>query len=273
MITRAISIDRPARRARGRGLTVLEIMIVMAVIGMLSYLAYSGFRIISSAALTEDTNDLGAVLRRTQSLSLESGESLRVVFDLDHQTYWVEACVGSPTMARGEEEPKVDPETVRKELEKARDRLATLPPGALKADSPEQEAAIAAALAGQQVGGKTCYPVDKLTDALAETLGSVFSGDAEGRSLRREIQTGRGVKIKEIWVQHLEESVGAGQVSISFFPLGWAEKAIIEIGDGRSTHAIYLYGLTGRVEIRDGAVRDPDDHMLRDAKGDSEAER
>ena len=255
------------------GLTVLEIMIVLAVIGMLSYLAYSGFRVLSSAALVEDTNDLAGVMRRTQALALETGEPVRVVFDLDKQTYWVEACVGSPTMTRGKEEQKVDPETAQRELEKARDRLSTLPAGALKAETPEQEASLAAALAGQQVGGKVCYPLDQLPQQLQETMGKVFSGDALGRELRRHVQTGRGVKIKEIWVQHLEDSVTSGQVSVSFFPLGWAEKAIVEISDGSSTHSILLFGLTGRVEIRDGAMASPDDHMMRNAKGESEAER
>lgn len=273
MPTTATTASIGPRRARGRGLTVLEIMIVLAVIGMLSYLAYSGFRVLSSAALVEDTNDLAAILRRTQALALESGEPVRVVFDLDKQTYWVEACVGSPTMTRGKEEQKLDAETAAKELEKARDKLSSLPTGALKADSPEQEATFAAALAGQQVGGKVCYPLEQLPQQLQESLGKVFSGDATGRELRRQLQTGRGVKLKEIWVQHLEDSVTTGQVSISFFPLGWAEKAIVEIGDGSSTHSILVYGLTGRVEVRDGALSNPDDHLLRNVKGESEAER
>ena len=56
-------------------------------------------------------------------------------------------------------------------------------------------------------------------------------------------------------------------------PAGWAEKAIITLGDGRETYAIYLHGLTGRVEVKDGEPRDPDDHLLRNAKGEDEAER
>jgi hypothetical protein len=212
-------------------------------------------------------------MRRTQALALETGEPVRIVFDLDKQTYWVEACVGSPTMTRGKDERKVDAESAQKELEKAQQRLSTLPPGVLKADTPEREASIAAALAGQQVGGKICYPLEQLPQSLQERMGKVFSGDALGRDLHRHVQTGRSVKIKEIWVQHLEDSVNAGQVSISFFPLGWAEKAIVEIGDGKSTHSVLLFGLTGRVEVRDGALAQPNDHMMRNAKGESEAER
>jgi hypothetical protein len=132
---------------------------------------------------------------------------------------------------------------------------------------------MAMALAGRDVGGKVCYPVDKLPSELAEKLGEVRSFDSVGRELRRAINRDRGVKVREVWVQHLEESVTGGQVSISFFPMGWAEKAIITLGDGRTTYAIYLYGLTGRVEIKDGEPRNPDDHLLRNAKGEDEEER
>jgi general secretion pathway protein H len=254
-------------------MTLLEVMIVLAVIGLLSFLAYSGFSVLTSVALVEDTNDLAAVMRRAQALSLETGEPIRIVFDFDKQAYWVEACVGDPTLTRSKDEQAVDPETAKKALESAQARLATLPAGQLKADTPEQAAQLAAALAGQKVGGRICYPIDQLPGELQETIGHVASFDSMGRDLRRRLQTGRSVKLHEIWVQHLEDSVTSGQVSISFFPLGWAEKAIVSVTDGRSTHSLYLFGLTGRVEMRDGEPRNPDDHMLRNVKGESEAER
>lgn len=264
---------RGVRAAVHRGMTIIEIMIVLAVIGMLSYLAYSGFRVLSSQALVEDTLDLASVMRRTQALALESGEPVRLVIDLDKQAYWVEACVGDPTLRRGKDEQKVDPGTVAERLEEAQQRLATLPAGQLKADSAEDATKLAMALAGQDVGGRTCYPLDQVLGELAESLGTVRSFDSNGRELRRKINTERSVKVREVWVQHLEDSVTAGQVSVSFFPGGWAEKAIILLGDGREAHAIYLYGLTGRIEVRDGEPRDPDDHLLRNAKGEEDVER
>lgn len=260
-------------RRHDRGLTVLEIMIVLAIIGLLSYLAYSGFRVLSSAALVEDTNDVAAILRRTQALAAESGEPVRVVIDLDRQRYWVEACVGSSTLVKSEEEQAVDPESVKQELERAAERVRNLPAGQLQAEDASGIDAKLAALAGQKIGGRVCHPLHALPPEIADEMGSLFSGDAMGRGLERAIQTARGVKVKEVWVQHLEDSVTTGRVSISFFPLGWAEKAIIELGDGRSAHGIYLHGLTGRVEIKDGEVRNPDDHLLRNAKGETEEER
>jgi hypothetical protein len=77
----------------------------------------------------------------------------------------------------------------------------------------------------------------------------------------------RGIKVREVWVQHLEESVTSGQVSISFFPLGWAEMAIVEVADGDgNAFSVLVYGLTGRVRAarREGlSPRGPHDAQRR----------
>jgi Tfp pilus assembly protein FimT len=252
-------------------MTVLEIMIVLAIIGFMAYLSYSGFRFLTGAALSEDTSNLALVLRRAQLISVEAGVPTRVVIDFDKHAYWVEACTGDPTLVRVKEEEKADAETAQEELVKARQRLATLPGGQMTASSPEEEAKMAAALAGRKVGGRICGPLG--SGPAADQIGPLFSGDAVGRELQRALQTGRGVKFREVWVQHLETSTSSGQVSITFFPLGWAEKAIIEIGNDDDMETVLVHGLTGRVEVRAGALREPDDHMLRDVKGEREAER
>jgi general secretion pathway protein H len=263
---------RVARRSeRQRGLTVLELMIVMAIIGFMAYLGMNAFRFLSGAALDEDTSNLALVMRRAQLLAVEGGVPTRVVIDFDKHAYWVEACTGDPSLKRVKEERKVDAESAAEALEEARQRLSTLAPGQLQAATPEEEAKMAAALAGKEVGGRVCGPLG--SGAAAELLGPVLSGDAEGRELRRQLAVTHGIKFREVWVQHLEQSVSGGQVSVSFFPLGWAEKAIIQLGTEDEVHSVLVHGLTGRVEIRAGALRNPDDHMLRDAKGERERER
>ncbi|HVV87019.1 MAG TPA: hypothetical protein VHE35_28465 [Kofleriaceae bacterium] len=261
------SISARASSRPQAGLTVLELLIVLALMGLFAYLAWSGFRTLTSAALVEDTNDLVAVMRRAEALAVESGVQVRVMFDFDKQAYWVETCEGDPTLRRTKEEVKVDPKEAERELELARAKLATLPMGQLRTAIGDDKQ-VALALAGDKNNGRTCVPV-----AESEEFKDLMTGDAMGRALARKLQTGRDVKLREIWVQHLDDSVDSGQVSVNFFPLGWAEKAIIELGDGKSVHSILLYGATGRLEVVDGALKDPDEHMLRNAKGEREKER
>jgi general secretion pathway protein H len=258
-------------RVHQRGLTVLEIMIVLAIIGGMAFLGVSAFRYLTGAALDEDSNDLASVMRRAQLLAVEAGVPTRVVIDFEKQSYWVETCTGNPALVRAKEEERVDAEAAQEALEEARQRLATLPAGQLQASSPEEEAKMAAALAGKKVGGRVCGPIG--SGPGAEDIGPVLTGDSQGRELRRTLKHNRGVKFREVWVQHLEQSVSNGQVSISFFPLGWAEKAIIELGSDDEVNSVLVHGITGRVEVRAGEVDSPDDHMMRNARGDREDER
>ncbi len=260
-----------ARRRRAAGLTVLELMIVMAIIGFGVSLGYSGFRMLTHAALGDDANDLSSVVRRTQVLAVEASMPMRLVLDFDKNAYWVEACAGDPALRRVKEEEAVDVAAQQKALEEAQLRLASVPGGVLQSSSPEDDARMATALAGKQVGGRVCH---ELGGAATPELAGLISLDAEGRQLKRQLNTSKGVKLREVWVQHLESSVTSGQVSISFFPLGWAEKAIIELGSGDDhVYSLLIHGVTGRVEVRDGTMRNPDDHMLRDATGDRVQER
>lgn len=271
------------RRSREAGLTVLELIIVIAIIGLFAYVGYSGFRMLTHAALADDVNELTAVMRRSQVLSVEAGVPVRVVIDFDHQQYWVEACTGDPTLRHSKEEEKVDAEAVAGEVAKARERLSALPPGALPPGSVEDQAKMALALAGKTVGGRVCHELSDAGNKKRTKQGEVANDDevdqalaldSDGRTWHRSFNTGKGVKVREVWVQHLESSVSSGTVSITFFPLGYAEKAIIEVGDDRDDlYSVLIFGLTGRVEVRDGALHNPDDHMLRNVKGEREAER
>ncbi|HSN28243.1 MAG TPA: hypothetical protein VLT45_18285, partial [Kofleriaceae bacterium] len=74
-------------------------------------------------------------------------------------------------------------------------------------------------------------------------------------------------------VQHRDESVTKGQIAIYFFPLGSSEKAVIEVTDGDEIFSVLVYGLTGRVELRDGVLRDVNDHMMKNIMGDRDAKR
>jgi type II secretory pathway pseudopilin PulG len=241
-------------------MTVIEIMLVLAIIATGAILVRSGFRMISKADLVENSTELATVMRRTSQLAIEMGEMHRVVFDLDKHGYRVEICQGAATILRNEELDK-DPEKQKDAVERAKARLNQVPPDAFSTD-PEEAAKRITALAGQHVADRTCAPV---TD--------VVSGDSTKREMARALLSEKGIKFKEIWVQHLEKSVTKGQVAIYFFPRGTAEKAVVEVTDGDASFTVLVHGLSGRVELRDGKLGNVDDHMLRNVKGEREKER
>jgi type II secretory pathway pseudopilin PulG len=251
----AVARDNPA------GMTVLEIMIVLAIIGGLLFVVRSGFRLLTKADLVEDSTELTAVMRRTSQLAVEHGELHRIVLDLETQAYVVEVCEGQAAILRNEQLQANDDETKRA-IERGKQRLAQLPADALASGEPDEATRRAAALAGHHVADRMCKPA---TDSL--------TGDASGKGWLRKLRKDKGVKFKQVWVQHRDDGVTKGQVAIYFFPVGSSEKAVIEMTDGSEVFSVLVFGLTGRVELHDGALHDVNEHMLKNVMGDKDAKR
>lgn len=242
-------------------MTVLEIMIVLAIIGGGAILVRSGFRMITKADLVEDATELAAVMRRANQLAIEHGEMHRVVLDLEDHQYVVEVCQGQAAIVRNEQLGK-DPEEAKQAIERGKQRLGQMPADAFASGDPDAATKRAMAIAGSHVADRTCAPA-----------GDAISGDSVGKGWARKLRSGKGIKFKQVYVQHLDKAATKGHVAIYFFPMGSSEKSVIEMTDGSETFSILVYGLTGRVELRDGVLKNVDDHMLRNAMGDRDAKR
>jgi type II secretory pathway pseudopilin PulG len=243
-------------------MTLLEIMVVLAIIGGLMFIVRSGYRVVTKADLVEDATGLTAVMRRTSQLAVEHGELHRVVLDLDSQAYVVEVCRGQAAIMRNERLKSDDDETKRA-IERGKQRIAGTQPGqALTSGDPEDATRQAAALAGHHVADRTCAPA---TDNI--------TGDTSGKGWQRTLRKVKGIKFKEVWVQHRDDSTTKGQVAIYFFPTGSSEKSVIELTDGSEVFSVLIFGLTGRVELRDGSLHDVNEHMLKNAMGNKDAKR
>jgi type II secretory pathway pseudopilin PulG len=242
-------------------MTILEIMIVLAIVGAMSLLVRSGFRLITKADLVENATELAGILKRANQLAIEHGEMHRVVLDFDKNGYVVETCLGSAAIQRNEKF-NVDPKKAKEAMERGKLRLNQMPEDALSSGDPAAGAARLAALGGSRVADRTCAPA---ADA--------FTGNSEGKGWVRKLNEQHNIKFKELWVQHREDGITKGQEAIYFFPMGSAEKAVIEMTDGTDTFSILVFGLTGRVELRDGPLDNVDDHMLRDAMGKKQMDR
>ena len=247
-----------------KGMTILELMIVLAILAAATLLLRTGFRVFTKADLVENSTELAAILRRASTLAIEHGEMHRVLIDLDKQVYVVEMCQGSLAVARNEV-LRADPEEKKRQLERAKERLLGMPPpGAAASQDTDPEAATRRQLAvvGHHIADRNCVPA---TDSI--------SGDAQGKGWQRALRASKGIKFKEIWVQHRDESATKGQVAIYFFPDGSSEKSVIEVTDGNEVFTVLVSGLSGRVDLKDGEPRDVNDVMMRNAMGEKDQKR
>ncbi len=247
---------RPIARIQ-RGMTLFEVMIALAIIGFMMLVGYMGLRDVRHSDLREDAMKLAATLRMAQTTATQTGAHHRVVFDLEEQMFHIERCEGPIRLER------FDPgdEPTREELqERLEERVPTGgdAPELLEATSPEESVDIAAALAGVRMGAARCQPVGD----------DVFlSGEPHA------VRTDRGVEIRNVYAQHLRGPAREGRASINFFPLGTAEKAIVEVGTDRRAFSLLVHRLSGRVELRTGSLREHEAYMELDAAGDREDER
>jgi len=264
------------RTSRERGITLLEIMVVLAIAGLMMTIAFRALQSARDSDLREETNKVLAVLRMAYNGANGTGQHIRVVFNLDDQKFWMESCAGDVRLKQVDdsEEEEEDEERLKElgeKVERAQEQLRTSGQTSdqlgqvLQATSPEKAVEAAAALEGVRLGSATCQPT---ADPLLAT-----------RNKREEIPVGvvrqdLGVRINKIYVKHLLEPVTEGDVTVNFFPLGFAERAVVEVEHKEGEiFSVLVHATTGRVEIRRGEVDDVDDFMLRNAVGETEETR
>src|SRR5215207_5488836 len=119
-----------ARRTYQLGMTILEMMVVIAIIGGAIVLVRSGFRLVTKADLVENSNELAAIMRRASQLAVERGEMHRIVIDLDAQQYLLEVCQGQTSLVRNEA-LRNDTDEQKRALERGKQRMQDLPADAL----------------------------------------------------------------------------------------------------------------------------------------------
>lgn len=257
-------------------MTLLELMVVIAIIGVALFAMRSSIRVLTNFGLSQDSDELAAMLRRAGQLAVERGEQHRVVFDVEKGVYRIDVCQGAAALARNEQ-IDADRDKVEKAVERGQDRLRDLPQDALAGGGDPEDAMVRAkALSGHHIGDRTCVPAQGGVSGVAHDANKryVQIGD-DNADWIRNLNFSSGVKFEEIWVQHKDGSTkGKGEVAVYFFPNGSAEKAVILLTDGDDHYrTILVNGLTGRIEQRSKKLDDVDEHMLRNVIGDKDKAR
>ena len=244
-------------------MTMIEIMVVLAIIGGLMLVLLGGGLLKSnSTRVREASVEVMATLRAAYNMATMTGKHHRVVLDLENQLYHIEICAGAQTLVKGDEEEVVDMDEFEELQEKLKRPITSdFNQEIIQAGSPEDAAAAAAALAGLRVGTTRCQPAT-----------NTISGQPSKSGNKHKLDTERGIRISKVHVQHLNDPVEDAIVSINFFPVGSAEKAIVQVEGDDDAFSVLVFGMTSRIEFRSGRV-ESEHHMLRDGAGDDVEER
>lgn len=236
---RAASRDPRAsvRAARASGLvagllgfTLIELVVTIAVVGLIMGVVVSRLDRTFELNMKKASNSFASMIRYLYNKAALEKLYLRLVIDLEGQTYWVEATS--------------DPLVVTMEEEGAKGG------GQQEADQGKPEEGLPAGGSGaeeekEDVEGALVPPGTAKLKPPKPRFGQV---DA---FLLRPGRLPDGVFFKDLQVEHRRHPVEGGKESIHFFPNGYVERAIINLRDEEDEvhYSLRTHPLNGQVDI------------------------
>jgi general secretion pathway protein H len=215
------------RRAGTRGLTLLEIMIVMLLMGLMMGVMIFGSGQMTASRLKRATTMVAGAVRVAFTRATATSKSQRLVFDLDEQKIWLE-------------------ESETPMLVQSKDTTATGGAAAVTAAERQAFAENDRILKGPRPPKPTYHAV--------ETLG--FSSETGARGPR---PLGRGLAFHSVQAEHDDAPRTKGRAYVYFWPGGQTERAAIQLAPLASTSdddvmTLMVAPLTGKVAIKNGPV-------------------
>lgn len=228
----------PPRRRHARGLTLLEILVVIGILVLIMGLAVSGFGRIGGVRLRNETNKVAAAIRHTFNRSVSLGLYMRMVIDLDGESFSVEGSENPTFLRKNPLEPGMDPDSAEAQAADAEGKGGSGKSSKSKKKSDDDDNGGAAAGVKARIASRRAqFTTDDVIGTQKLEGGAAFDG---------------------VTVAGQSDPVTSGKAYIHFFPNGWVEPAVIHTTDGESTYfTLQVSPLTGKVSSLPGKVDPP----------------
>jgi general secretion pathway protein H len=227
----------PRHSYQARGLTLIEIIVVMTIIAVISGVAIAGSMQLPSARLRRSATMIASAIKVAYTRATATSHDLRLVMDLDQQRIWLEESNVPMLVQSG----------------------ASVATGGADAITRAEKDALAE---GEKVLKGPPVPKPRFKPIEVYGFGDVESGKG-GKSLQR------GITFRAVQTTHDDAPRKSGRAYLYFWPGGRTERASIEIriGDAEEdarTLTVLVSPLTGKVVVKGGAaeleVPTDDDH-------------
>lgn len=231
------------RRARERGLTLIEVSIALGIAAVLFAAVTISIGSITGAKAKASASELAGVIRSLYDTAALSGKTCRLVFDLpdpkneDGTTrYRAECAAGNVTTSRDRDDMLREESRAREDARRGR-----------TPSDPRRNF----------TRGSDDLP--GLDELLAQEEGRVenaarFSEYTAEEIRPRELPSGVTVSV---WTRNQREPAEKGVAYLYFFPQGYTEKALVYLRQGDNVWTLAVSPLTGKVEIAGEALEVP----------------
>jgi general secretion pathway protein H len=236
------------RMGRSFGFTLIEVMVVMAIIALMMGSAIIGFRSLAKSDLRSATAHLSGAIRFLFDRASTTGKHHRLVLDLNDGRYWAEV--------------SDDKFYIPHEAETERDQRKREESEAKQDEDDKRKAEEAQQRGAEYIGGTNFDP------------SKMEVGDYRPKRVRfaafKEMTikpvTIKNAKLVDVYTPRVAEPTTSGRAYVYFFPMGQTEPAIIHLSDknGESFYSIVVHPVTGRVRIYDEYIKPPIDERFDD---------
>jgi len=215
------------RRAAHRGVTLIEILVVIAIIAVVSGVALAGSMQLPNARLRRSATMITSAIKVAYTRATATSRDLRLVMDLDESRIWLE-------------------ESDAPMLVQSKDQTGT---GGAEAVTEAERAAVAE---GERI--LKGPPVPKPQFHSIKTYG--FADTEEGKGAKN-LQ--RGITFRAVQTAHDDMAHTSGRAYLYFWRGGLTERASIQVRIGTSsddarTLTLLISPLTGKVSVKAGAA-------------------
>jgi prepilin-type N-terminal cleavage/methylation domain-containing protein len=251
--------SRTGRAPRAAGFTLIEVLVSVVLLAVIAAGSIRGLRSLAKTDVRASAVRLAGSMRYLFNRASTTGRIHRLVLDFETGKYWAETTDDTfylPREKETEEARQLERERLARELEARQKGEVTEEMLAEQQSEAAASGGLGFGFGGGRDSDPSKYTPERYMPRAFVRKRAKWRPFKESAVKPSELKR---AKFYSLFTPRLLEPMQAGQGYVYFFPLGFAEAAILHVSDEteETTYSLVVHPLTGRVKIHDRYVDPP----------------